>query len=86
MSKLIPSAQLEHEACERYNNRMDEIDRVMTMLRGKWKQYPRLRLCQLMENVITMGNPSQLGPTHDNHCIFHVNDEKLEEALKRYNP
>lgn len=53
------------------------IDRILGKLGGVWKQYPDLRLCQLLSNeAIAVGWPD--------HDLFYVEDELIESALDQY--
>lgn len=51
----------------------ERIDKVLNTIKKIWKQYPDLRLCQLLFNI-----------TNDANALYYVEDDVLEKALKDY--
>lgn len=49
----------------------NRIDRILNEIRTIWKQYPDLRLGQLILNVI------------ENPALYYIEDEELVELLKQ---
>jgi len=49
------------------------IVRILKLIEKIWKKNPDLRLCQLLGNTVER---------LDNHCIYYVEDDKLEQKLK----
>lgn len=49
----------------------NRIDRILNEIRIIWKQYPDLRLGQLILNVI------------ENPALYYIEDEELVELLKQ---
>ena len=48
------------------------IDRILIKWERIWKQYPDLRFCQLLENMLGC---------HRDGCFYYVEDDQVEECL-----
>jgi len=51
----------------------NRIEPILSLIREIWYTYPDLRLTQLIMNALKM-----------NQDPYYIEDEKLEEALKKY--
>jgi hypothetical protein len=51
----------------------NRIEPMLSLIREIWYTYPDLRLTQLIMNALKM-----------NQDPYYIEDEKLEEALKKY--
>jgi uncharacterized protein YihD (DUF1040 family) len=56
----------------------NRIDPILEAIRAIWKQYPDFRLTQLLSNAAIS---SKLWSDND---LYHLEDEKLLQALKKF--
>lgn len=52
----------------------DFIDEYIKALADLWKQFPELRLTQLLHNAVKLSYPNQ-------DCTFYFSDEKILKCL-----
>lgn len=55
----------------------NRIPKVLKTLERIWKQYPDLRLGQLLENSTIQAGKSD-------HCLFYIEDEELVSVLSKF--